>query len=137
MSGDKIKIKNPNSWDVGINYMNGVEFNIKAGSVFYIPSDELDVLASKCKLFQKKHLIILDEDFDKSSLNIQDDFMEDKDILDKMKKNNATLKKFLEQNIENVGMKKRVFNIAKELDLVASKIKMIEKYTGFSFRDEE
>ena len=30
MSESKIKIKNPNNWDVGIQYINGVEFNIKA-----------------------------------------------------------------------------------------------------------
>ena len=82
-------------------------------------------------------MIIEDENFDKQSINADSEFIKDEEIIIKMKKNNATLKKFLSEKANSTDMKKRVFNVAKSLDLVTSKAKMIEEHTGFSFRDEE
>lgn len=133
MSEKKIKIKNPNNWNVGIKLLSGVGINIKAGSIFYISKEDLEYIASMSKIFSKKHLIVEDKDFDMSIIGIEQDFLIDSDIIAKMKKNNAVLKKFLEEEVQDANMKRRVFNIAKELDLPVSKVRIIEEHTGFSF----
>lgn len=140
MSERKIKVKNPNKWNHGIILMNGVNVNIKAGSVYYLKEEDLEYIASISKTFTHKHLIILDEDYDKESINVVESFLEDKDIIkaiDKSGKGNSILKKFLEEQCIDSNTKKRIFNIAKEIDLTISKVRLIEKYTGFSLADEE
>ena len=124
----KVKVYNRNKHDVGIVLMNGIPRNVVAGSFMLLDEDDIAFLMSTTTVFTGHHLSIEDDEVI-ADLGVEKDEVfvpTDDDIEKKLKSsNNASLKKYLE-GITELHLRKRICQIAKGLDLPASKIKLIE-----------
>lgn len=139
---DKIILKNPQKFDVGIITMakpNGV--NIKAGSFCLVTQDELNYLASICTLLQdgiltvdKEHVEMMKE----IGIDPENDpnFITDEEI---RKKLGGTVKKVREwlATVDKGHILDRIYDIAVSMNLSADKLKVLmEKMPDKDFLGE-
>ena len=130
MSDKKIRVYNPNKFDVGIRLLNGTEQNVRHGSFTMLTQDDIDYIASMSKVFSKAHLRVeaTEEKEVLESLGINKDedpnFMDDIDIKKKLALSVNKLGAWLD-TIEDKVLLHRIADIAKENDIPASKMKLI------------
>ena len=127
---DKIVLKNPQKFDVGIITMakpNGV--NIKAGSFCLVNQDELNYRASICTLLQDGVLTV-DKEHVEAMKEIGIDpetdpnFISDEEI---RKKLSGTVKKVREwlATVEMGHILDRIYDVAVSMNLSADKLKVL------------
>lgn len=130
MSDKKIRVYNPNKFDVGIRLLNGMEQNVRHGSFVMLTQDDIDYIASVSKVFSKARLRVeaAEEKEVLESLGINKDedpnFMDDIDIKKKLALSVNKLGAWLD-TIEDKALLHRIADIAKENDIPASKMKLI------------
>lgn len=130
MSDKKIRVYNPNKFDVGIRLLNGTEQNVRHGSFTMLTQDDIDYIASISKVFSKAYLRVetTEEPEVLENLGINKDeepnFMDDIDIKKKLALSVNKLGAWLD-TIEDKVLLHRIADIAKENDIPASKMKLI------------
>ena len=130
MSDKKLRVYNPNKFDVGIRLLNGTEQNVRHGSFTMLTQDDIDYIASISKVFSKAYLRVetTEEPEVLENLGINKDeepnFMDDIDIKKKLALSVNKLGAWLD-TIEDKVLLHRIADIAKENDIPASKMKLI------------
>jgi hypothetical protein len=127
----KVRITNPNKCLVGLRFMDGREQAVHPGSFVILDANNVSYINNMCTLFKKGVLIIEDNEINEflgldKSYNVTDE--EIRDILGKSAK-------IIQGKMEALSEKHildRFVNIAKEFDLPASKLKVIEDITGIN-----
>lgn len=130
MSDKRIRVYNPNKFDVGIMLLNGREQNVPHGSFVMLTQDDIDYIASLSKVFSKGYLRVEaaeeQEVLENLGINKEEEpnFMDDVDIKKKLALSAAKLGAWLD-TIEDKVLLHRIADIAKENDIPASKMKLI------------
>lgn len=139
----KIKVYNRNSYDYGVVFADGIRSqNIRAGSFLPMEEDDIYFLDSISSTFREKHLIIDEKDSRAKEIyqnlgfvNEDDKVLSKEDIEKLLKGAFATMKAELEK-IEEPHLRYQVYEVAKTMDLPASKIKFVEEYSGQKLLEE-
>lgn len=142
---EKIKVYNHAKFDVGVKTINGIEYNIRPGS--FIPLSDVDIekIAAETRLFSsgilrvdEKHREIEQEIGVYAQDNVN--FMTDEELHKILEKKGAAgtreLKTLLQEATTPL-LKQKIFDMAKELDLPASKMKLIQEAIPELFVIEE
>ena len=129
----KYRVRNNTSFDIAVRMMDGKERAIKAKSFFPMTKDEIDYIASVCTLISTNHLTIDDPEDAKEILEdngivVEDNpvFMDDEDIRKHLRASAANVKKWLDDIEFDRVLFIRIKTIAEEMDLPASKMKVVE-----------
>jgi hypothetical protein len=127
-----VKVINPNKFDVGVKLMDGIRsINIRHGAFTMLDENEVYYINQVSGLFKRKMLVVEDEDVVQNMGFAPDEAknLTDDEIATLLKGNHLKMKKELEK-ITEPHIKDRVYNIAKTLDLSASKLKIISDFVG-------
>ena len=130
---DKLyKVWNHNNYDIGVKFTNGTERNIRAHSFYPMPRVEIDYLSAVSTVFERNRLTIEDPDEAKQILEENGIVTEnnpyfdaDEDIKKRLRGSAQNIEKWL-KGIDDFVLIDRIAEIAKEVDLPASKMKLIE-----------
>ena len=129
---NKIKVYNDNKYNFGVVFPDGVrQANVRAGSFILMDEDEIYFLHSISRAFSGKHLNVKEQHIleNMGLAEPEDKAFTEEELINILKGNNLKMQKELEKITEE-NQKYRVYDIAKTLDLPASKIKFIEEFTG-------
>lgn len=139
---DKIKLQNPQKFDVGIVTLeNKIGVNIKAGSFALVTSDDIAYLASISDVFRRGILKVEEKNVDvmqEAGIDQQNDphFITDEEI---QKKLSGTVKKMKEwlATIDEGYILDRIYDVAMNMNLSLDKVKALnEKMPEKKFLDE-
>jgi hypothetical protein len=113
--------------------MDNREMVVHPGSFVILDANNISYLNNMCTLFRKGVLIVEDNEINEflgldKSYNVSDE--EIKDIL----KKSANIIKIKMEALSEKHILDRFVNIAKDLDLPASKLKVIEDITGINIQ---
>ena len=136
MDGDKkFRVFNRCKYDIGVNLMSGQQPNIKAGSFVMLSVNDILYIesTSKRKIFSAKMLVAVDENGKDVELEELGGFpdpyslphLNDEEIVDKLSKSAKVIAAWL-KDIEEPEELHAIFEVAKTLDLPASKLKVIQ-----------
>lgn len=132
MENNKIRLDNPNKFNVGIiTPEKQYGQNIAPGAFIYVSNDELEYLMSTTNLLQRGILRVHGEQKKEveERLNIDSEnnanFMSDEDIRKKLSGNANQLKKWLNGDIEPFVLE-RIADIAKTMNLSMSKVQVLQ-----------
>lgn len=132
MENSKIRLDNPNKFNVGIiTPEKQYGQNIAPGAFIYVSNDELEYLMSTTNLLQRGILRVHGEQKKEveERLNIDSEnnanFMSDEDIRKKLSVNANQLKKWLNGDIEPFVLE-RIADIAKTMNLSMSKVQVLQ-----------
>ena len=132
MENNKIRLDNPNKFNVGIiTPEKQYGQNIAPGAFIYVSNDELEYLMSTTNLLQRGILRVHGEQKKEveERLNIDSEnnanFMSDEDIRKKLSGNANQLKKWLNGDIEPFVLE-RIADIAKTMNLSISKVQVLQ-----------
>ena len=133
MLDKKVRVTNPNKFLVGLRLMDNREMVVHPGSFVILDANNISYLNNMCTLFRKGVLIVEDNEINEflgldKSYNVSDE--EIKDIL----KKSANIIKIKMEALSEKHILDRFVNIAKDLDLPASKLKVIEDITGINIQ---
>ena len=138
--GDKIRLRNPQKFSVGIitdEKPNGL--NILPGAFTMVTQDEIDYLMATSTLLSKGILRVEGAKKDEvlQTMGIEEEnnanFMSDDDIKKKLSGSVNQLKKWLDSDIEPFVLE-RIADIAKEMNLNISKIQVLQdKLPSYNF----
>jgi hypothetical protein len=128
----KVKVFNPNPFDVGVSLINPVrEQNIKGGSFTVLDPDDIYYLNSICTLFKRGHLVVEDPEVRENLGFFEEEVtIKSKQEIEAILKGNflkmkAELSKITEPHLIDL-----VYTIAKSIsdDLNGSKLKYISQF---------
>ena len=133
MENNKIRLDNPNRFNVGIiTPEKQYGQNVAPGAFIYVNNDELEYLMSTTNLLQRGILRVHGGDEKKQveeRLNIDSEnnanFMSDEDIRKKLSGNANQLKKWLGGDVEPFVLE-RIADIAKTMNLSMSKVQVLQ-----------
>jgi len=136
MDGDKkFRVFNRCKYDIGVNLMSGQQPNIKAGSFIMLSVNDILYIesTSKRKIFSAKMLVAVDEsgnDVELEELGGYPDpystpHLNDEEIVDRLSKSAKVIAAWL-KDIEEPEELHAIFEVAKTMDLPASKLKVIQ-----------
>ena len=132
MENSKIRLDNPNKFNVGIiTPEKQYGQNIAPGAFIYVSNDELEYLMATTNLLQRGILRVHGEQKKEveERLNIDSEnnanFMSDEDIRKKLSGNANQLKKWLNGDIEPFVLE-RIAYIAKTMNLSMSKVQVLQ-----------
>ena len=134
MLDKKVRITNPNKFMVGLKLMDGIrEVVVHPNSFVILDANDAFYINNMCTLFKKGVIFIEDNEINEflgldKIYNVTD--AEIKEILGKSAK-------VIQEKMEALSEKHildRFVNIAKDLDLPASKLKVIEDITGVNIQ---
>ena len=133
MESNKIRLDNPNRFNVGIiTPEKQYGQNVAPGAFVYVSNDELEYLMSTTNLLQRGILRVHGGEEKKQveeRLNIDSEnnanFMSDEDIRKKLSGNANQLKKWLGGDIEPFVLE-RIADIAKTMNLSMSKVQVLQ-----------
>lgn len=134
---NKIKVLNPNSFKVGLNFMDGVKaIAVPPKGYIPIPEDEVDYINSTSSIFKRKMLVIesseKNEDLGYSTDTVAN--FTDSEIEELVKGHLNKIKSVL-ANEKEKHVIDRVINIARNVeDLSLNKVKYFEDWSGYQFR---
>lgn len=133
----KVKVMNPNSFKVGLNFMDGIKSTIVPPKGYVsIPEEEVDYINSTSSIFRRK-ILIIDEPEKNQDLGYAEKTLAnytDEEIVELIKghlnKTKAVLEKEKERHVID-----RVISLARSIDeLSINKIEYLEKWSGYQFR---
>lgn len=128
----KVKVWNRNRHHVGVTFMNGIGRDIAPNSFIMPDEDEVAIWMSTTSLFSGKHLSFDDaESAENLGVTLDEvNYETDEEISNKLKKSTVpALKKYLAE-VTELHVKNRIRDIAKECDLPASKLSVVEDILG-------
>lgn len=133
----KLKVKNPNVFKVGLNFMDGIRSVVVPPKGYLpIPEEEIDYINSTSSIFKRKMLIIENEEKNED-LGYDTDSVanySDNEIRELIKGHLNKIKSVLTDEKEK-HVVDRVVTIAREFDdLSLNKIKFFEEWSGYQFR---
>ena len=133
MNSDKIRVRNNTTFDIAVKMLDEKERLIKAGSFLPMTKDEIDYLSSICSVFSSNHLTIENpeeakEILEGSGIVMEENpvFMDDDDIRKHLRASAANVKKWLDEIEFDRVLFSRIERIANEMDLPASKMKVVD-----------
>lgn len=130
MSDKKIRIINPNRFMVGLKLMDGIrEVVVHPNSFVFLEENDVYYINNMCRLFREKTLFIDDEEINET-LGYDKDYLTNEKIKHLLSKSPKDIKKVVEEN-NYKHIKDRIVNVAKDMDLPASKLRIIEEATGY------
>jgi hypothetical protein len=132
----KIKVVNPNVFDIGIRFMDGIKSTVITPNGYrLLPEEEVDYINSTSNMFRRKMLLIDDNEKNteygyenRTVANYSNDEIRDliKGHLNKIK---AVLADEREKHVID-----RVIAVAKEdKDLSVNKMRYLEEWSGYKF----
>ncbi len=129
---DRIRVYNPQKFDIGVATQDKpIGMNIKAGSFIMQTQDEIDYITSISRLFQRGLLRIEEkkaaEVMESIGIDVNTDpnFIDDEDIKKKLSCTAKTIEKWLNE-IEEPYILDRIFDVAKDMNLNMSKIRVLQ-----------
>lgn len=140
---DKIRVINPQKFDVGvITQDKPIGMNIKAGGFIMLTQDDIDYIMSISTLFQRGFLRIEEtkaaEIMESVGIDVNTDpnFIDDEDIRKKLNGTTKTIEKWM-NDIHEEYILDRIFDVAKDMNLNMSKIKVLQaKMPSKNFLDD-
>lgn len=129
MADKKYRVTNPNNHHVGVVFLNGIERDIPPKGFVMATADDIAYWESTTALFRKKHLTFNDKELveDLGMNNTDLKIESDEEILKKLNTGTlAALKKYLE-SVNELHIRKRIVDLAKQGDLKASRLKLIQE----------
>jgi len=130
VSDKKIRIINPNRFMVGLKLMDGIrEVVVHPNSFVFLEENDVYYINNMCRLFREKTLFIDDEEINET-LGYDKDYLTNEKIKHLLSKSPKDIKKVVEEN-NYKHIKDRIVNVAKDMDLPASKLRIIEEATGY------
>ena len=145
MENSKIRLDNPNRFNVGIiTPEKQYGQNVAPGAFIYVNNDELEYLMSTTNLLQRGILRVHGGEEKKEveeRLNIDSEnnanFMSDEDIKKKLSGNANQLRKWLDSDDIKPYVIDKIAKIAKEMNLAMNKIKVLqEKLPDYDWFEE-
>lgn len=136
MNGDaKFRVYNRCKFDIGVNFMNGLQFNIAAGSFIRMSVDDILFIEvnSKRKVFSSKMLVAVNEDGEDLTLEeiggytdtYADAHLNDEEIMEQLDKPTKAVAEWIER-IEDPEELFHIYEVSKTMDLPKSKLKLIQ-----------
>ena len=136
MDGDKkYRVYNRCKYDIGVNLLSGIQVNIISGSFVVLTVNDILYIegTSKRKIFSAKMLVPVDDnnkDIDLENLGGYTDayatpHLNDEEIEEKLSKSAKTLAAWLD-TIEEPEELHAIYEVAKNMDLPASKLKVLQ-----------
>ena len=131
----RYRVYNRCKYNIGVVLQNGISCNIKAGGFQMMTADDMAFIESNCanvKFFSQKMLVPVDaagKELELDKLNIPDDpdapaHMNDDEITAALKMPVKKMEEWLKK-IEDPAELHAVYTVAKEIDLPASKLKIL------------
>lgn len=130
MEEKRFKVYNYNRFPVGVKLENGHEQTVAPGSFIKMTQDDIDYLSTISRVFSGGYLRVEaekeDEVLDQIGIVKEDNpnFMSDAEIKKKLAMSAAKISAWL-ADIDDKLFLSRVFETAKEMDIAASKMKII------------
>ena len=136
MNGEqRYRVWNKCKYDIGVTLINGQQLNIKAGSFQLLTVNDILFIESICnstKFFSAKMLVPIDNagkeiPLDELGLYVDENtvtHMDDSEIEAMLKKSVKQIETWL-NNIEDMAELHAIFEVAKKLDLSASKLRLL------------
>lgn len=131
----KYRVYNRCKYDIGVNLLSGQQANIAAGNFIILTVNDILYIEglSKRKVFSAKMLVPVDESNKEVALEDLGGYpdayatphLSDEEIVDKLNKSAKTISAWLD-TIEQPEELHAVYKVAKELDLPASKLKVLQ-----------
>jgi len=136
MMEESYRVYNRCKHDIGVVQMNGLQSNIKAGSFKMMSAMDIQYIESICndtKFFASKMLVAVDKDgkdvdFEKIGIYVDEDtqvHMNDDEITALLRKSAKQIEAGL-SNIDDPAELHAVYMVAKNMDLPASKLKILK-----------
>lgn len=136
MDGDKkYRVYNRCKYDIGVNLISGQQTNIIAGTFIMLSINDILYIesTSKRKIFSAKMLVPVDENNNDVGLEDLGGFpdayaaphLNDEEIREKLNKSAKVIASWLDE-IEEPEELHAIFEVAKEMDLPASKLRVIQ-----------
>lgn len=128
---DRVRVRNTTKYDIGLVTMNGFGYNIKAGLFMMMNRDDVEYnMALAPTLFEAPARLVV-EDVELSQIvGIEDPKTAtptDAELNKVLKGSAAKLKDYLEENKRNEHILERIAALAKQADLPASKIRVMQE----------
>lgn len=136
MDGDKkLRVYNRCKYDIGVHLMSGQQPNIKAGSFIMLSVNDIMYIesTSKRKIFSARMLVAVDDN--NKDINFEelggytDEYatphLSDEEIVDRLNKSAKAISVWLNE-IDEPEELHAILEVAKTLDLPASKLKVIK-----------
>lgn len=128
---DRVRVRNTTKYDIGLTTMNGFGYNIKSGLFMMMNRDDVEYnMALAPMLFEAPARLVV-EDVELSQIvGIEDPKTAtptDAELNKILKGSAAKLKDYLEENKRNEHILERIAALAKQADLPASKIRVMQE----------
>lgn len=139
LNGDlRLRVYNRAKYSVGVKTLNGIQYNITPGSFQILTVNDILYIESafKSKFFTRKILVPVDEsgkDIDMAELgygnmaDIQEVHYNDNQIADMLKQSVKKIEAWIE-TINDAAELHAIFEVAKDMDLPASKLKVLNSH---------
>lgn len=131
----RFRVYNKCKHDIGVNTINGLSLNIKAGSFQLLTVNDILYIESICrtnKFFSARMLVIVDDTG--KEINLEDiglakdesvqEHLSDDEIFAMLKKSNKQIEAWI-NNIEDPAELHSIFMVAKNADISSSKLKIL------------
>lgn len=136
MNGDaKFRVYNRCKYDIGVNFMNGQQFNIAAGSFIRMSVDDILYIegTSKRKIFSSKMLVAVSDNGEDLTLEEVGGYtdtyaaahLNDEEIMEMLDKPTKAVAEWLE-SIEDQEELFSIYKVSQNMDLPKSKLKLIQ-----------
>lgn len=136
MMEEMYRVNNRCKHDIGVTLMNGMQYNIKAGSFQMLSAMDIQYIESICnntKYFASKMLVAVDKDgkdvdFEKIGIYVEEDtpvHMNDNEISALLRKSAKQIEAGL-SDIDDPAELHAIYMVAKDMDLPASKLKVLK-----------
>lgn len=129
----KIRVTNPNRFPVGVQLLNQTKIAIQGGSFRNLTQDDIEYIMSQCQYFQQGVLRIDEKAKELVDIHVEEadkaNFLSDEELAKKLSGTVKALKEFVEP-IENRVLADRLLQIAKGMDLPASRMKVLTDKFG-------
>lgn len=140
-----IRVVNTTRYPIGFKMLNGGERSIRPGGFTMLSKDEIENIDTQCRAdkryFATGRLVIAQTDMDTKEelekvLGVGEDdvekFMDKSEIESKLKKSNASVLRKWISGIKSPDILFEVAEMAKEMDLPASKVAVIQEYIPYA-----
>lgn len=130
---DRVKVINNQKYDIGIVTVGKPQgINIRPGSFAVLTREDVEYLCSVCTLFQSGELRISDDELEKEvleSVGISKEenanFADEEDIRKHLSATNKKVEEWLD-GVTEEHMLDRIFDIAQDMNLSMSKVKLLK-----------
>lgn len=135
MAEVRYRVVNECKYDIGVKLMNGQQVVIKSHSFQMLTLDDINFIESICvenKFFAKKMLVVYDEtgkpvEFEKIGMFVEEDpfpHLNDDEIAALLKQSTKKIEEWL-NGVNDPAELHGIFEVAKTMDLPASKLKVL------------